>query len=449
LTARLLLKHLKHIHWATLLRRKLLLSGLVLFVLLCFSVVPSVGASSMWSQTYGGTGGSMAHSVIATPDGGYALAGYTGSFGANGVDFWLVKTDAFGNMQWNKTYGGTGADAAWSLVATSDGGYALAGKWNYTTYHSEIHDGDCWLVKTDASGNMEWNKTYEGTEHLGEHTGSLVATSDGGYALAGYTSSFGDGGGDFWLVKTDASGNMEWNKTYGGTQFESASSVIATSDGGYALAGYTSSFEAGGGSDFWLVKTDALGNMEWNRKYGGTRVEGASMVIATPDGGYALAGSTQSAFGSADADFWLVKTDSSGNMEWNGTYGGTSFDFASSLVATSDGGYALAGRTESHIAGYSDFWLVKTDASGNMQWNQTYGGTGDNWAYSLVATSDGGYAIAGETSNFGPGSCGFWLVKTDEFGVVPEFSSWFAPLLVLAAAVPILIYRKRLLRTRS
>jgi predicted secreted protein len=213
------------------------------------SVVESL---ELWSQTYGGTGGTnddLAYSLVETSDGGFALAGGTYSFGAGDCDFWLVKTDANGNMEWNQTYGGAAYDRAFTLVETSDGGLALAGN----TGSFGAGDYDFWLVKTDANGNMEWNCTYGGTN--GDSAHSLVETSDGGLALAGNTGSFGAGGDDFWLVKTDANGNMEWNQTYGGAAYDNARSLVETSDGGLALAGYTQSISTRD-YDFGLVRTD-------------------------------------------------------------------------------------------------------------------------------------------------------------------------------------------------
>jgi predicted secreted protein len=418
-----------------LLRIKLFLSGLVLFGLLFSSSVVSVKAASMWSQTYGGAGDDWAFSLVATSDGGYAIAGSTSSFGAGGTDFWLVKTDANGVMQWNRTYGGAEDDMTYSLVATSDGGYALAG---YTGSFGAGGD-DFWLVKTGALGNMQWNKTYGGP--WGDRAYSLVATSDGGYALVGITQPFVDASFDSLLVKIDALGNMEWNRTYGGYAMDEAYSLIETSDGGYAVAGYTESFGAGS-ADFWLVKTDALGNMEWNQTYGGAGdYDVARSLVTTPDGGYVIAGTA------GISGPFLVKTDSFGNMQWSRT-SGTFMTAAYSLVAAFDGGYALAGSAQFFGAGGSDFWLIKTDASGNKQWNQTYGGAGNEYASSLVATSDGGYALAGGTSSSGAGGDDFWLVKTNENGVVPEYSSWLVPALVLTATAFIIINKKRLIRTR-
>ncbi|MGB9960580.1 MAG: hypothetical protein ACPLKQ_08740 [Candidatus Bathyarchaeales archaeon] len=299
-------------------------------------------------------------------------------------------------MAWSKTYGGKYDDVAFAMVRTSDGGFALAG---WTRIHGI--NSDFWLVRTDAYGNMLWNKVYGGEDE--EVAYALVETSDGGFALAGLTLSFGAGSRDFWLVKTDAYGNMLWNHTYGGRAEEIAYALIETSDGGLAILGTTYSFGAGS-IDFWLVRTDAYGNMVWNRTYGGPDAEEARALVETSDGGFALAGFTDS-FGAGGSDFWLVKTDAYGNMLWNHTYGGPSSEFAWALVETSDGGLALAGWTVDFI--YCITWVVKIDAYGNMLWNHTYGGLGG--ARALVETSDGGLALAGS------GSC---LFKTDAYGNV-------------------------------
>jgi protein involved in ribonucleotide reduction len=304
---------------------------------------------------------------------------------------------------WSKTYGGASDDVAHALVQTSDGGYALAGG----TSSCGAGANDVWLVKTDASGNALWNKTYGGAGD--DWAEAMVQTSDGGYATAGPTSSYGAGGNDFWLVKTNATGDILWNKTYGGTADDVAEALVQTIDSGYAMTGPTQSFGAGS-YDVWLVKTDASGNAQWNKTYGGTGFDWSEALVQTGDGGYAIAGATWS-FGTGNGDVWLVKTDASGNMQWNKTYGGANDDMAHALVQTDDGGYAIASYTGSYGAGASDFWLVKTDASGNMQWNRTYGGTGADWPQALVQSGDGGYAIAGYTKSYGAGASDVWLVR--------------------------------------
>jgi hypothetical protein len=194
----------------------------------------------------------------------------------------------------------------------------------------------------------------------------MIQTKDGGYALAGETIRYGGSIPDFWLVKTNATGVMEWNNTYRGPQDDYATCVIQTKDGGYALAGATYSFGVLF-EDFWLVKTDANGDAKWNKTYGGTKEDIAYSVIQADDGGYAVAGSTRS-FGAGNADFWLVKTDADGKMFWNRTYGGTEDDVAYSVIQTRDKGYALAGYTYSFGAGYMDCWLVKTEAEAGLGW---------------------------------------------------------------------------------
>jgi len=386
------------------LSKKLFLSSITFFVLASLPFIGSVGASSeMWSQTYGGVERDVANSVVETSDGGYALTGDGSLF---------VKTDEHGNVEWTKTYEGT------SLVETSDGGYAIAGyTWSYSAGAS-----DFWLVKTDAQGNMEWNKTYGGADS--DHAYSLVETPDGGYALAGYTYSFGAGRNDFWLVKTDRYGNMEWNKTYGGAGFDRASSLVVTSDGGFAIAGGVNGMDNYAEEDFWLIKTDSCGNMEWNKTYS-KEVDQAYCVIETTDGGFVLAGST--GFWSI-TDIWVVKTDEYGNMEWNKTYGD---GVARALVESSDGGYVLAGNNR----------LIKTDAYGNIVWSRTYDVDTVN---SVIKTSDGGYALAGTKHN------DFWLAKTDEYGVIPEFPSWASLLIVVVAVVVVaVVYRYNLKKLRG
>jgi hypothetical protein len=339
------------------------------------------------------------------------VAGTTRSYGAGGYDAWLIKTDASGNMVWNKTIGGTGDDWAESVQQTKDAGYIVVG---WTTSYG-AGNSDAWLIKTDASGNMMWKKTFGGTGS--ENAYSVQQTSDGGYTVAGYTTSNGAGSYDAWLIKTDANGNMVWNKTFGGTGSENAYSVQQTSDGGYIMAGHTTSYGAGG-YDAWLIKTDASGNMVWNKTFGGTGDDWAESVQQTKDGGYILAGVTFS-YGAGNYDFWLIKTDANGNMVWNKTFGGTNYDRAYSVQQTSDGGYIVAGGTWSYGAGSIDAWLIKADANGNMVWNKIFGGTGGDWAESVQQTSDGGYIVAGFTSSYGAGSYDVWLIKTDANGNAP------------------------------
>jgi len=285
------------------------------------------------------------------------VVGSTASFGAGSSDIFLIKTDANGNIQWAKTYGGTGDDVAFSVQQTSDGGYIVAGG----TSSFGAGSWDIFLIKTDANGNIQWAKTYGGTDW--DLATSVQQTSDGGYIVASEIRSFGAGSWDIFLMKTDANGNIQWAKTYGGTDVDAALSVQQTSDGGYILAGLTWSFGAGE-RDIFLINTDANGNIIWAKTYGGTGWDWASYVQQTSDGGYIVASFTLSF--STSNDFFLIKTDANGNIIWAKTYRRTGWDEVYSVQQTSDGGYILAGLTYFFGAGSEDIFLIKTDANGNI-----------------------------------------------------------------------------------
>ena len=360
-----------------------------------------------WNATYGGDGNEYAASVQQTSDGGYIAAGYTDSFGAGGLDFWVVKTNPAGGQEWNATYGGAGWEWPNSIKQTADGGYIIAG---YTNSFGAGND-DFWLVKINSTGGEQWNKTFGGSDN--DEAYSVQQTSDGGYIVAGTTASFGAGSYDFWLIKTDPTGAEQWNATYGGANQDDAFSVQQTSDGGYVVAGHTYSFGAGN-DDFWLVKTNSTGAQQWNATYGGADGDQANSVQQTTDGGYIVAGSTYS-FGAGNGadDFWLVKANSTGGEQWNATFGGGDYDEAYSAQQTSDGNYVVVGRTYSFGfgSGSSDAWLIKTNTSGGELWNVTYGGAGADEAYSIQQTADGGYILGGLTNSFGAGGIDMWLVK--------------------------------------
>jgi hypothetical protein len=281
---------------------------------------------------------------------------------------------------------------------------------------------------------MIWNQTYGGDNW--DIAYGLIQTPDKSYVLVGYTQSFGNGSADFFLIKTDEQGRMEYVKTYGGELYDIATSFVRTSDEGYILAGSTGS---GTSTDCMIVKTDKEGNELWRRTFGGNDYDRANSVIETSDAGFALAGYTAS-YGEGVADFWLVKTDSLGNLLWNKTYGYSDYDRAFSLVQTVDDGYALAGYGTRAV----DFLFIKTDSSGNMIWNQTYGGELYDEAHAMVLTVDGGYALTGFTNSFGPGWSGFWLIKTDEYGNIPEFPSWTILPLFLTVTLFLIVVKTHL-----
>jgi hypothetical protein len=297
---------------------------------------------------------------------------------------------------WIKTYGGPKGQAGYSVQQTTDGGYIVAGEtWSYGAGRYDFY-----LIKTNSSGDTLWTRTYGGWDD--EEANSVQQTSDGGYIVAGYTYSFGAGDADVYLVKTDKNGDTLWTRTYGGPSLERGTCVQQTTDGGYIVTGYTMSFVAGSG-DVYLIKTDTLGNENWSRTYGGTGYDAGNAVQQTTDGGYVIAGWTNS-FGGGGSEVYLIKTNSYGDTLWTRTYG---TNRANSVQQTSDGGYIVAG-SNSHV------YLVKTNASGDTLWTRTYqGGTGYGEGYSVQQTTDGGYIVAGYTVS---SNGDVYLIKTNASG---------------------------------
>jgi uncharacterized delta-60 repeat protein len=372
------------------------------------SPTPSI---TTWAKTFGGVNEDVAHSVQQTTDGGYIVAGGTSSSGAGFADFWVMKLKPKGEIDWQKTFGGGNDDVAYSIQQTSpDGGYIVAGQ------SSSLGNplGDIWILKLKSNGDIDWQKNYRGAGSSSAHC--IRQTSDGGYIMAGETLVGGNA--DVFVLKLDANGNPQagWPKTYGGTSRDAANSIQQTSDGGYIVAGETVSYGAGN-EDFWILKLAANGNVEWQKTYGGGGYDIARAIQQTLDGGYIVAGETSSS-GAGSADVWVLKLDTNGNLQtgWPKTYGGTSRDAVNSIQQTSDGGFIVAGETSSSGAGYADFWILKLNASGDLVWQKTYGGINDDIARSIQQTSDGGYIVAGETSSSGAGNADFWILKIDENG---------------------------------
>jgi len=316
----------------------------------------SVG-DTVWTRTYGGNYDDEGWSVQQTQDGGYIIAGLTLSFGAGGGDVYLIKVDSLGNSTWTRTYGGIDSDYGFSVQQTEDRGFIIAGE----TYSFYVGSGDVYLVKTDSVGDTVWTRTYGGLNW--DFGYSVRQTQDGGYIIGGQTRSFGPGNYDVYLVKTDSVGDTAWTRTYGGPGIDAGTSVSQTQDGGFIITGRTLSFGAGGG-DAYLVKTDSMGDAVWTRTYGGSYAELGRSVEQTQDGGYIVAGYTASTGAGYKEDLYLVKTNSLGDSVWSRTYGGVDYDNGYSVQQTQDGGYVIAGFTVSFGAGSRDVYLIKTDENG-------------------------------------------------------------------------------------
>jgi hypothetical protein len=353
-----------------------------------------------WERNYGGTDDDAGYSVQQTQDGGYIVAGATYSFG-NNWQVYLVKTNAFGDILWTRNYGGTGDDQGWSVQQTQDGGYIVAGSTSSFGNFYQVY-----LIKTNATGDTLWTRNYGGASwDLGY---SVQQTQDSGYIVAGETNSFGNGGQVF-LIKTNASGDTLWTRSHGGADSDGGRSVQQTSDGGFIVAGYTG---YGGYFEVYLIKTNTSGDTLWTRNYGGTDSDLGYSVQQTQDSGYVVAGRTFS-FGDS-AQVYLVKIDTFGDTLWTKTYGGAGYDLGYSVQQTQDSGYIVAGGTNS-FGNNAQVYLIKTNSSGDTLWTRIHGGTGQSWGYSVQQTSDGGYIVAGYTSSFG-NRVQVYLIKTDANG---------------------------------
>jgi hypothetical protein len=316
-----------------------------------YLVKTNTQGDTLWTKTYVDSGLIQANSVQQVADGGYVIAGTSGRVN-------LIKTSAQGDSLWTRTYGhGSGN----SVQQTTDGGYIIAGWFN-------VGNGGVYLIRTDSSGDTLWTRIYGGTN--GDWAYSVQQTTDGGYIITGGANLYGVENGDVYLIKTSAQGDTLWTRTYGGTNREWCYSVQQTTDGGYIVAGYTESFGAGGG-DVYLIKTDSSGDTLWTRTYGGTSLEVGTSVQQTTDGGYVIAGYTRSFGPGTDRDnVYLIKTSAQGDTLWTRTYGGTNDDWGNSVQQTTDGGYIVAGVTKSFGAGTPDYYnvyLIKTDANGSAR----------------------------------------------------------------------------------
>ncbi|HAD13154.1 MAG TPA: T9SS C-terminal target domain-containing protein [Saprospirales bacterium] len=412
-----------------------------------------------WQNTIGGDDIDVLNCLQQTFDGGYILGGYSKSNISDdktensiGIgDYWVVKLDPNGDVEWQNTIGGGSNDELTSLQQTIDGGYILGGYSNSyisgdKTEHSVGYD-DYWVVKLNSIGDIQWQNTIGGNSY--EYFTSIQQTSDKGFILGGTSLSdiSGDktennwGSIDFWVVKLDTSGAIQWQNTIGGESDDRLHSLQQTTDGGYIIGGSSSSNNWGdktenriGQFDYWVVKLDAAGAIQWQNTIGGSFNDQLYSIQQTADGGYILGGDsnsnisgdkTENSLGSHD--FWVVKLDTDGVIQWQNTIGGSSDDFLHSLQQTVDGGYILGGSSSSDISGDKnqnsrgglDYWVVKIDNLGVIQWQLTIGGSSGDGLNSICQTNDNGYILGGIShsyfsfdkieSNLGNGD--YWVVK--------------------------------------
>jgi hypothetical protein len=369
-------------------------------------------AQTRFQKTYGGVGVDQAFAISLTNDKGFVLAGYASSYGVGAFDFYIIKTDSLGNEVWAKTYGGQKQDQAYDIQQTTDGGYIVAG---YSRSFDTSANYQVYLVKTNVVGDTLWTRTYGGTQD--DYANSVQQTKDGGYILAGYTTSFisGADSGSIYLIKANANGNLLWSKALGGTsQYNDGYSVRQTFDKGYIVTGYSNGFGDLNG-DAYLFKTDSSGNVAWTKTYGSPGIDWGNSVKQTSDSGYVVAGT--SSFDSLTlTDVYLIKTNALGDTLWTKTYGGPGYDYGQDVQQTTDGGYIITGYTNSCDTCDNSVYLIKTDASGDLLWSNTNGGVGDDEGNYVVQTPDGGYAVGGFSNSFGAGDYDFYLIKTDANG---------------------------------
>jgi hypothetical protein len=374
-----------------------------IFLILILSFVAHAQApDTLWARTFGGPFNDLAHSVDITFEGDYIIVGETYSLDSGGYDIYLIKINSDGDTLWSKTYGGINSEYGNSVVLTSDSGYAVVGE----TRSFGAGSYDIYFLKTDTNGDTLWAKTYGGEDY--EKGQSIFQTSDNGYIIAGTTRSFGNGTDDVYLIKTDSIGDTIWTRTFGGTDFDWGNSVQETSDGGFIITGGTFSYGAGE-SDIYILKTDADGNLLWNGFYGDTLSDVGASVQQTIDGGYIIGGVVYS--GSNMMDGKLIKLNDSGDSVWTRTYGGADQDHISCARQVPDRGFILAGWTESFGSGNKDIYIIKTDSLGNINWSGIYGGPGDDLANSIRQTSDEGYIISGATTSYGSGNHDVYVMK--------------------------------------
>jgi hypothetical protein len=363
---------------------------------------------------------------------------------------WVVKLNPAGTIQWQKVLGGRDRDESFSIQQTTDDGYILIGSTDSdATGDVGVNHGksDIWVVKLNPRGDIQWQQVLGGD---GSESGrSIRQTMDGGYILIGSTDSDntgdvgpGHGGSDMWVVKLNPGGDIQWQQVLGGEGFDAGRSIDQTMDGGYVLAGDTTSDTTGnvgpnhGGSDIWVVKLNPAGTIQWLKVLGGSDREECFSIHRTDDGGSILTGTTDSdatgdvGSNNGGSDVWVVKLNPAGIIQWQKVLGGNGLESGRSIEQTTDDGYILAGSTSSDNTGDvgtnpggSAIWVAKLNPAGDFQWQKVLGGNGYESGRSIEQAMDGGYIVAGntdsdDTGDVGPNQDGsvLWVVKLNPGG---------------------------------
>ncbi len=345
-----------------------------------------------WSHSFGGFDRDLGHTVIECYEGGFAVAGSTHSYGEGSSDLWLLRTNGTGNPIWNQSYGGPGWDECFDLVECHDGGFAITGE----TLSFGNGGTEVILVKTDILGNEMWMSAFGGPED--DRGSSIVRCGDGGYAIGATTHSFGVGSSDMWLIRTDRYGQIIWNKTFSGQYEDVANSVVLCRDKGYLLVGKTQMTEYDPGT-LLLVRLDLNGNQVWNKTYRTIESyygEGWSAVECT-DGGFGVVGRMHSSLESDLDDIWFVRLDSNGQVQWSRKHGGTGLSISLggySVRECDDMGFVIAGKF-GYQSNPNEIWLCRTDSAGDVLWSSNYQGIHSGSGFLLGDCNDGGFVITG------------------------------------------------------
>ncbi len=373
---------------------------MVRFLLVIVFFLPLM-AQTTWSRTYGGSNEDAGFAVAKTHD-GFAITGITNSMGNGDYDLYLIKIDENGDTMWTLTAGGTDFDAGECVIETPDQGILASG----LTYSFGAGNSDVFIVKTDSLGNIQWQKTYGGA--IADEIYSITPYRDG-YMLAGRTYSYGAGNFDVYLIAIDYNGDTLWTRTYGGAITDGANSIKPTADGGFVVTGYTYSY-GHGNYDAYVLKLDSLGNLQWQTFLGGSDDDVGTDAVETADGGFLIAGYSYTFSNGAD-DFYVAKIDSLGNLIWQNHYGGSSSERAFKIEKLPGENFLIGGYTSSFGHGGDDAYFIAINSSGNLVWDTTFGGSNDDGMKDFVKTPAGDFVFAGHTESFGHGGADVYAVR--------------------------------------